>query len=571
MAAPRKSPAPDSSLPAPMEIVRCYVRVSDVGGRDTQTEANPRREFLSPDIQLASGAAWATMHGHTFDLDNSTKHADIGQSGFSKSWRKRPGIVAHLEAARRGEFQHLTIYTLSRLARNVMEGLELIREFQAAGIAIHLIREGIDTDTATGRLLLAILLAVAEMEAEGVREWARAAVSRRAQDGKMQGRPPFWICRNPDTDEYELDPIGSGLMLRLVELREEPMGYARVAQRLNAEGYRTEDNTPWSLGLVQHYLQPNFIDRLAGKQVIRMAEGTVHILEDAYPALLDADRVAGLKRISKTLMSPNAGGPGGSASQKKRGASATTSYLLSSRVSCARCGSALYSSSYVSSGRSYRCPNAQSNKAAHTDSERQTGGVFIDAESAEDAVLRVLRYVMSITSPPKLDGKPAKPRRSPPPKPAGETVESIRAAMSELVSMRLAKRIQPEDYDKHYTDYLERLEALEKAESTEDEPSLLSAAIAAHDEGNDRGVVLSLAKSIVMPVDAPEQESVTARRKIARRSALVTLRIPTPLGRVFLAPLYRKTHKGMQTIYVRQEDGSFLLVPLPTPPISPSA
>ena len=65
---------------------------------------------------------------------------------------------------------------LDRLARNLSEGLRTIEELHAQGIYIRSLAEGLDTGdgSPTSRLMLHILLSLAEWERETIRDRIRA-------------------------------------------------------------------------------------------------------------------------------------------------------------------------------------------------------------------------------------------------------------------------------------------------------------------------------------------------------------------------------------------------------------
>ena len=81
---------------------------------------------------------------------------------------------------------------LDRLARNLSEGLRTIEELHAQGIYIRSLAEGLDTGdgSPTARLMLHMLLSLAEWERETIRDRIKAGVDRAAAEGRTGGRPP---------------------------------------------------------------------------------------------------------------------------------------------------------------------------------------------------------------------------------------------------------------------------------------------------------------------------------------------------------------------------------------------
>ena len=81
---------------------------------------------------------------------------------------------------------------LDRLARNLTEGLRTIEDLHAQGIHIRALEEGLDTgdDSPNARLMLHMLLSLAEWERETIRDRIQAGVDRAAAEGRTGGRPP---------------------------------------------------------------------------------------------------------------------------------------------------------------------------------------------------------------------------------------------------------------------------------------------------------------------------------------------------------------------------------------------
>ena len=81
---------------------------------------------------------------------------------------------------------------LDRLARNLWEGLKTIEELHDQSINIRALAEGLDTgdDSPTSRLMLHMLLSLAEWERDTIRDRIRAGVDRAAAEGRTGGRPP---------------------------------------------------------------------------------------------------------------------------------------------------------------------------------------------------------------------------------------------------------------------------------------------------------------------------------------------------------------------------------------------
>ena len=100
---------------------------------------------------------------------------------------------------------------IDRLARNLTEGLRTIEELHAQGIYIRSLAEGLDTgdDSPTSRLMLHMLLSLAEWERETIRDRIKAGVDRAAAEGRTGGRPPALDSEKLEAVRDFLDNGGS--------------------------------------------------------------------------------------------------------------------------------------------------------------------------------------------------------------------------------------------------------------------------------------------------------------------------------------------------------------------------
>ena len=103
---------------------------------------------------------------------------------------RRPAWTTLRETLQPGDV--VVVPRIDRLARNLTEGLRTIEELHAQGIHIRSLAGGLDTGdgSPTYRLMLHMLLSLAEWERETIRDRIRAGVDRAAAEGRIGGRPP---------------------------------------------------------------------------------------------------------------------------------------------------------------------------------------------------------------------------------------------------------------------------------------------------------------------------------------------------------------------------------------------
>ena len=108
---------------------------------------------------------------------------DIGQSGRKAS---RPEFDKCLEYLREGDA--LVVVELSRLGRSTKNLIELAETLRTRGIEMVILNLGIDTSTPSGKLVYTMLAAVAEMEADLVRERTNDGLKAARARGRVGGR-----------------------------------------------------------------------------------------------------------------------------------------------------------------------------------------------------------------------------------------------------------------------------------------------------------------------------------------------------------------------------------------------
>jgi DNA invertase Pin-like site-specific DNA recombinase len=91
------------------------------------------------------------------------------------------------------EGDKLVVTKLDRLARNVMHMGELLKQIEAKGaglVILSLGSETVDTSTATGKLILNMMVSVAQFEREMMKERQVEGIKRAQAEGKYKGRVP---------------------------------------------------------------------------------------------------------------------------------------------------------------------------------------------------------------------------------------------------------------------------------------------------------------------------------------------------------------------------------------------
>ena len=99
----------------------------------------------------------------------------------------RPQLKAMLDYVREGDTVY--IHDFSRIARSTKDLLNLIDEFDKSGIQLISLKENIDTQTPTGKLLLTVLSAICQFERDLTVQRTNEGLKAARARGRKGGRP----------------------------------------------------------------------------------------------------------------------------------------------------------------------------------------------------------------------------------------------------------------------------------------------------------------------------------------------------------------------------------------------
>src|SRR6266545_3019053 len=133
-----------------------YVRVSRIAGREGDT-------FISPTVQRERVEAFAKAGGHVV-VDVVT---DLDEPG---SKYDRPGFQEVLERVEAGEADGVIVAAIDRFARSVPDAAVALRRLEAAGATLISVKDSLDTSTPIGKFARTMMLGLAELEVDRIRD-----------------------------------------------------------------------------------------------------------------------------------------------------------------------------------------------------------------------------------------------------------------------------------------------------------------------------------------------------------------------------------------------------------------
>jgi DNA invertase Pin-like site-specific DNA recombinase len=141
---------------------------------------------------------------------------------------EREQLAAALDFIR--EADTLVVTKLDRLARSIGHLSEITRTLERKKANLSVLTMGLDTSTATGRLVLNVLGSIAEFERSMMLERQREGIAKAKADGKYRGRKPTAQAKAADVLALKRDGVRPSEIARRLKI-----GRASVYRILNAE------------------------------------------------------------------------------------------------------------------------------------------------------------------------------------------------------------------------------------------------------------------------------------------------------------------------------------------------
>jgi DNA invertase Pin-like site-specific DNA recombinase len=120
---------------------------------------------------------------------------------------RRDQLNAALDYLREGDT--LVVTKLDRLARSTEHLMKLLGIIRGKGAELLILNLGIDTGTATGKLMLTVLSGIAEFERGIMLERQREGIAKAKAEGKYRGRKPTAQAKSDEVMALHAQGIGA--------------------------------------------------------------------------------------------------------------------------------------------------------------------------------------------------------------------------------------------------------------------------------------------------------------------------------------------------------------------------
>ena len=265
-------------------------------------------------------------------------YADEGITGTSTKHREQFNRL--LDDCRAGLIDRVLVKSASRFARNTADALASVREMKSLGVTVVFEKEGFDTETSNGEMILSMICATAQEESLSISKNLKWGIRKRMQDGTyLNGMSPFGY----EKQESQLIPIEreAEIVRYIYSSFLVGVGTVQIAEELNRR-YPKENGT-WYVSAVrrilkkntgqlpQYYIE-NYHEGIVSKQIFREVQAEI------------------ARRNSKSAANQ----------RKRRRGRYNSKYALTERLVCGDCGSPYKRVTWNIHGRKqivWRCVN----------------------------------------------------------------------------------------------------------------------------------------------------------------------------------------------------------------------
>jgi site-specific DNA recombinase len=175
------------------------------------------------------------------------------ESGLRKE--KRSGLDAMLQKAYRSEIDYIITKSISRLSRNVLDTLTIIRSLKARGINIYFEKEDLNSLEAEKEIDIAFNGVLAQEESRNLSENVRWGYKRKFESGDdFVGKIPMGYKR--DNDEWIVVPEEADIIRKIYQLYLEGSTLQQIKEYLEEHQIKTATGKEaWATAVIQKILK----------------------------------------------------------------------------------------------------------------------------------------------------------------------------------------------------------------------------------------------------------------------------------------------------------------------------
>lgn len=335
----------------------------------------------------------------------AAEYSDEGKSGKNIEGRSEFQCMLSDIASGKDNIEYVLVFKLSRFGRNAADVLSSLQLMQDYGVNLICVEDGIDSSKDSGKLMISVLSAVAEIERENILVQTMEGRKQKAREGKWNGGFAPYGYELVDGELKIADDEAEIIRIIYDKFIHTTMGAGTVARYLNRQGYVKKKRQNGTLdSFTAHFVKivldnPIYCGKIAfGRRKTEKIQGSrnqYHVVkQEEYPVydgihdaiVSEEDWLLAQEKRKRTGV------------KNEKIYSVEHQHLLSGILKCPECGASLYGSvnrkrkkdgSFYRDYWYYACKHR-----LEYDGHKCTYKKQIHQDKVNDAVVEVIRHIV---------------------------------------------------------------------------------------------------------------------------------------------------------------------------------
>ena len=235
---PAAIPTSIPAIPKPQQKIKAaaYARVSTLMDSQ-QTSMEAQRQHFEEEIRANP------------DYEFAGVYLEAGVTGTKSEIR--PELQRLLKDCKDGHIDLVLTKSISRLARNLTDCLEIVRTLKDLGVAIYFEREKIDTGKMGSEFILSMYACLAEEESHSISGNVKWSIRKRFQDGTYQ-QPLLPYGYERKDGKFVVNKEEATIVRRIYDMVLCGNGMRSIARTLNEEQIPSPSGGQWNPSTLRH-------------------------------------------------------------------------------------------------------------------------------------------------------------------------------------------------------------------------------------------------------------------------------------------------------------------------------
>ncbi len=219
---------------------------------------------------------------------------DEGISGKEQS--NRQGLQDLLKACDDGKVDRILTKSIARFGRNTVDLLSTVRLLRQKNIGITFEKEGIDSLSSEGELMLTLLASVAQEESHNISENLKWQIKKKFEQGQPHTPQDIYGYRW-NGENYVIEPDEAKIVRQVFQWFLDGDNVPLITKKLNELGVLTRLGNPFTVSSVREFFkQEAYVGRLVLQKTYRepfsrnpkrnKGQKNKYIVEDAHEAIV---------------------------------------------------------------------------------------------------------------------------------------------------------------------------------------------------------------------------------------------------------------------------------------------